>query len=593
MSISSAQSSFVLDTNFFISAFEKAPNNFNRFLSSSEELRIELLTSNLIIKELRWYLRRRIQNKVKVIKISMKELRTLHDQLQKKGIPIPQFPDLSNILIAKMYNATVITSDLKLIKACEFTNTPVLMSSSFAILLKERAKSFKVKEFFEKLYDTILSDEIQYSVEQSEIYDPVYRIKKIQLYAIKVLQELPSIQNHTETQTKGTFHLLTEENELLELINEIEFEFPTYLKHLREAHNLEALRVELKDIYIHLIDSTLQLRIALKNKKSSIIDLSIRIKARILFVLSIVEFTLLNLDELESTINILGELAASSPELVSDLFMDLQFLRMVFLLISDNFERLNGYFTENFILLCKTEEREDLVKLTRTIIFAATVIESGLIDKKASLEGRDETSLLIQLGYILLQLKDYEKALLLLLQSHYLAAYRKDIELMRDTLELLIVVHYCTGERITEEIEQGIEDLKAMNIYDLPTIAPQKQTNLDLFLLKDLTKLKEAPVQLQRWFYIYDYTIVSKEEEAKIIIFAINPYFWPKTAIIVSHTLSPYELRPGRQIKIIDGLLTTRIPVNRKLEGHKVDFIIEVKEPKFSLQGPWGMKIIS
>ncbi|MBA7552142.1 hypothetical protein ES705_44696 [subsurface metagenome] len=82
-------------------------------------------------------------------------------------------------------------------------------------------------------------------------------------------------------------------------MNEIEFEFPNYLEQLKIG-NLEELKVELGDIYTALADLSLDLRIALKDKESYTEELAIRLRARILYLLSIVEFTLLDFQRRKS-----------------------------------------------------------------------------------------------------------------------------------------------------------------------------------------------------------------------------------------------------------------------------------------------------
>jgi len=578
---------FILDTNFIISAFEKNPSTINIFIKKIRSLNIQLLITNHIIKEVRWYLRRRIINEITIKEVSTKEIRKLLSEIEKKGISPPHFPDLSNIVLARKLEGTVVTSDLQLLKTCEELGVPVHMSSSFVFFLKEKVNNFEDKKFFNELYDIILSDEIMHSVEQSETYNPVYRIKEIQLHAIKVLQNLPKI---SPNKTQEMF-FLKEENELLDLINEIEFEMPNYITQIRDGTDLETLEVELKDIYNQINDIVWQLQLQLKTRKSLILSASIRIKARILFALSIVEFTLLNFGKLENTLNILSEIVSSSPDMVSDLFMDLQFLRMVFLFVTQNYNRLTGYFSDNFLLLCEIEKRKDLTKLTRTIIFACTILESRVIDKNASLEGKKEISLLFQLGYILLQKRNIENALLILLQTHYLALQIKDEELIRNSLELMIVVHYISNENISTEIEKGIIELKKLNPFNVPVFSIKEEFDLNIFTNTEFKPIDEFPSLLKEWFYIYDYLIKEEEGQTKTAIFVISPYFSPKTVFITTQSLPMYELRPGRQIKIIKGMLKIR-KCSYNYEKREVDLVIEIKEPLFSLRDPWGMKII-
>ncbi|MCG3223196.1 MAG: hypothetical protein H7647_01930, partial [Candidatus Heimdallarchaeota archaeon] len=57
---------YILDTNFFISGFEKNPSDFNLFLRIISDMKIELYVTNFILQEIRWYLRRRIKPPVQI-----------------------------------------------------------------------------------------------------------------------------------------------------------------------------------------------------------------------------------------------------------------------------------------------------------------------------------------------------------------------------------------------------------------------------------------------------------------------------------------------------------------------------------------------
>ncbi len=439
----------------------------------------------------------------------------------------------------------------------------------------------------------ILSDEIRHSVEKRQMFDPVTRIKKIQEHAISVLQKFTQVDQISPKQDTAQYHTLPEENKLIKMMNEIEFEFPNYLEKV-ETGNLESLRFELEEAYIILSDLSLELRIALLENQSYIEELSIRLKARILYLLSIVEFTLLDFEKLDGHLNTLTEISAIFPSLVSDIFMDLHFLRMVYFLITENYERLKGYYSEKFLFLCERQDRPDLLGLIRAVILASTIMESGLIDKKAVIDGKDEIALLTQIGYIQLQRKQFELALLILLQSHYLAINLKDQILAKDTLELLVILHYSIKERCTEEIYQGIKDLQELGIYELPVISYADISELQRLITTDYVPISELNVFLQDWFYMYNSGRYMKEGEVYTYILLKNPYFSPRIALILNTTFSSYDVSPGRQIKFYEGLAKVTISKESSINGFSVDLLIEIneKEEKVIFRGPFGMKII-
>ncbi len=584
---------FVLDANFFISGFETNPSDFGLFLDIVTEMGIELYITTYILQEIRWYLRRRIKTPIQILKVPIKEIRDYKDNLDKEELSSPQINDLSNIVAAKQINAVVVSSDLKLVKTCETLDVPVLICSSFVFLLRNTCFHEVHNETLEKIHDTVLSDEIRHSVEKRQMYDPVTRIKKIQEHAINVLQNITAANQISPEKDTSQYHTLEEENKLIEVMNEIEFEFPNYIEEM-EKGNLEVLRLELEEAYTVLSDLSLELRVALLEKESYIEELSIRLKARILYLLSIVEFTLLDFEKLDGHLNIITEVSTIFPKLVSDIFMDLHFLRMVYFLVTDNHERLGGYYSEKFLFLCEKQDRLDLLGLTRAVILASTIMESGLIDKRAVIEGKDEVALLIQIGYILLQKKKFEHALLILLQSHYLALNLKDQILSKDTLELLVVLHYAIKERCTEEIYQGIEDLQELGIFQIPVINIANINELQRLVSHEFVPKEELNVFLQDWFYIYHSGTIIKEGEVYSFILLKNPYYSPRIGLILKTPFSTYDISPGRQVKLYEGKVKVGIPKESTIDGFPIDLIMEVeeKEAKFIFRGPFGMKII-
>ncbi|MCK4973476.1 MAG: hypothetical protein KAS52_09150, partial [Candidatus Heimdallarchaeota archaeon] len=211
---------YILDTNFFISGFEKNPSDFNLFLRIIADMKIELYVTNFILQEIRWYLRRRIKTPVQIERVLIKDIRKYKENIGKNAAKSPQMNDLSNILAAKKLNGTIVTSDLKLVKFCELENIPVLISSSFVFLLKTTCENLDNEKLLNKIYDTILSDEIRHSVEKRQTYDPVTRIKKIQEHAINVLQNISETKKVPSKKPSSDYHLLEEENSLIDLMNE-------------------------------------------------------------------------------------------------------------------------------------------------------------------------------------------------------------------------------------------------------------------------------------------------------------------------------------------------------------------------------------
>ena len=221
-------------------------------------------------------------------------------------------------------------------------------------------------------------------------------------------------------------------------------------------------------------------------------------------------------------------------------------------------------------------------------------MESGLIDKRAIIDGKDEISLLVQIGYILLQMQQFEHALLILLQSHYLAVNLGDHILAKDTLELLVILHYSVKERCTEEIYQGIEDLKELGIYELPIISHSDMVEIQRMTTQDFVPVEDLAVMLQDWFYIYYSGTMVKEGEIYSFILLKNPYYSPRIALFLRTQFAPHDVSPGRQVRIFEGNVKVSIPKVSTLDSYPIDILMEVEEKnaRYIFRGPFGMKII-
>ena len=583
---------YVIDTNFFISGFEKNPKSITRFINIITENGFEIYVTNLIISELRWYLRRHIKSPIKVYSVDMKKIRKLRSQLERDGIISPTVEDLSNIEAANSLNATIVTSDLHLLRVCEKLDIPAIISSSFVYLLLSIVNDSLSREFLYKLYDIILSDEISYSISQQEEHDPIIRIKKIQEHALTVIKQLSQQVVYTSQNELQTVRLLPEEARLIDFINQIEFEFPNYLSVI-ENGDYEAIHTELLEIYKELIDITSELRVALQSETSVVLDVATRLKARILFLLCVVEFNILDLNLLSKNLDILTELSITHSNLIADLYMDIHFLRMIYFVIIENPERLQHYYSEKFILLCETEQRYDLIRLTRVVVLASTILESGLIDKQASVPGKDEVALLQQIGYIMLQLQKFEQAMLLLYQTLYYSFSLKDMQSAKDTLSLLIVLNYAIGESYSLELHNAISELKKLGAYDYPHIEKPTNSFVKQCETDDFIDIEKLSSYFREWFYIYKYVTLGENQSPASVLLIKNPYFEPKVALVSNKKFSPHEVLPGRQIKMYDGKIKITANIPEPYTKLNIDMLILVEdETKIVCRGTFGLKLL-
>jgi len=186
---------YILDTNFFISAFKEKPQESNTFLNFCKMAGMEITTTQYVIKELNWYLRRRIEKEIKLVQISkprFNEFKKTADILIKTR----QEADLSVLYGAISSGGKIVSSDLALLESAEELNLASLSCSAFLLHMIENTRKEDIRHFMSNLYERVFRSEVSYSVKRSDFFDPVIRIQALQEQAIRVMR------SHYSTQEK-------------------------------------------------------------------------------------------------------------------------------------------------------------------------------------------------------------------------------------------------------------------------------------------------------------------------------------------------------------------------------------------------------
>jgi len=126
---------YVVDTNLFITGFQSRPDTFRKFAKALKQLNIQILITNAVRNEMRYYLQREIKPHVKIRRTEHDDFQMFLKKIHRITTNLPQKPDLTVISLADKIQATIVSSDLKLLETAELIGLKTLTNSAFAKLV--------------------------------------------------------------------------------------------------------------------------------------------------------------------------------------------------------------------------------------------------------------------------------------------------------------------------------------------------------------------------------------------------------------------------------------------------------------------------
>jgi rRNA-processing protein FCF1 len=171
-----------LDANFFISGFSDRPKDVYIIKDAAEKAGMELRITRQVFQELRWYLRREVEQMIQIEETLSKDIKELMESIKKPEGALPQLNDMSLILAAmRSKKSKIVTSDLKLLNTIQDIKIDVegIVGSAFALELMESIDDDELKKSLSVIRERIYGEEVRYSIARQEAYDPVTRIRLI------------------------------------------------------------------------------------------------------------------------------------------------------------------------------------------------------------------------------------------------------------------------------------------------------------------------------------------------------------------------------------------------------------------------------
>ena len=243
-----------LDANFFISGFSERPKDVMIIEQAANLVGMELWISRQVFHELRWYLRREVEQIIKIDETLMKEIKRFMESIKKPESALPQPNDMS-LILASMRNkgSMIVTSDLKLLNTIEDLKVEVsgLVGSAFVLELIESIEDEETKKQLGKIRERIYSEEVRYSIARRESYDPVTRIRIIEEHAMRVLREVKRPAERLDKRLSKGQPLF-----VLDFLEDIKAGIPTMFEDFQEgrydtlANEIEAVQNEIERLLI-------------------------------------------------------------------------------------------------------------------------------------------------------------------------------------------------------------------------------------------------------------------------------------------------------------------------------------------------------
>ncbi|TFG34560.1 hypothetical protein EU527_02785 [Candidatus Thorarchaeota archaeon] len=180
-----------LDANFFISGFSERPKDVSIIREGADKIGAELWITRQVFQELRWYLRREVENIINIDETLSKDIKSFMESIQRPESSLPQPNDMSLILGAmRNKKSKIVTSDMKLLQTIQDLKLEVegIVSSAYILELIESVDDEQMRKNLIQIRERIYNEEVRYSISRQESYDPVTRIRIIEDHALRVLR---------------------------------------------------------------------------------------------------------------------------------------------------------------------------------------------------------------------------------------------------------------------------------------------------------------------------------------------------------------------------------------------------------------------
>lgn len=568
----------LLDANFFIYVLQDNYTNFDIIGDTCQRLGYELYTTNDVWREIqRQYMRTKSKPYITDwIDLSKRKSEFTEFQSQAKRLlrSLPQVPDLGLVFAAKELGdreVRIVSSDYKLLDSIPYIAPEIhgIANSVFALELHEKETNQQQKKKLYRIHEEIYSKEIEYSLERKEAYYPLSKIKLINEQAINVIRQIHSPQltlpifPHEELVDLGLGILLVKS-----------------IENVRERESfVEDIETERYDMVIHEIEELQQridadLAVYLLSLDPTAYSALIRqISADLILFRYFCALAHLYrgqrgdieraLQEIEKAVEILK--FTSNPSL--DLRIIVPFLQTILLILNEEFERAEQYFS---LLQSKAEEWgfETELKASEGIYLALITLRGyESADIPTLRDPSLVTTFLLDLARHQFARAAFDQAVRVLQQ---VVAVSTKYELQADLIEALsalLLLYYAnpSNKRLPNSIMEEI-----FRIYDdkgwgddfitiMQNELSEPQKPLYHLQKKRFTSFERLPKKLKEsWMDVF--CVEELPEEKTILLFVRNWELGANLGIFVGHQQNFPKVTAGDRIRLGAGKYKCIVP---------------------------------
>ncbi len=592
-----------LDANFFISGFSDRPKDVQIIKQAADAIGAELWITRQVFQELRWYLRREVEQIIQIDETLSKDIKHLMESTKRPESSLPQPNDMSLILGAmRNKESKIVTSDMKLLNTIEEIKIDVegIVGSAYVLELMESVNDDMIKKQLSKIRDRIYSEEVRYSISRQESYDPVTRIRIIEAHALRVLRTV-------KRPTEGLDRQLSKGQPLfvLDFLEDIKADIPNMFDDFREgkydslAREIEAIQNEIERL---LIVSTLTEDADTHGKLvRHAADLTL-----FLYYLEMIchlyrgstEGIQDALDISEEAFRLLMFAEISNDELKASVF----FVRILLSLIREDYDEID-YFYSLYDSMINRVGLDDMMETTEGFYITMQVLRAevmgGFSLTKNRLHHTDVTiAMLNDIAKYSLLFNDEDNAWQLAVTAYKIGvAYNKE-EGAISSFQMLYKVSSSSHDRFKPALEKIAEHAlkafvkKGWNTNLVTPILNEVQGQLppiEKMATEGLVSLKKIPDVLKGWMDALTLETINKDD----VLVVRSEGLQARVAIKIKHHPELRALKTGHKIALTKGEFEIIDSKPKVIKDYSVVLMIEPSESaEISYEGEYGFSCL-
>ncbi len=588
------------DANFFISGFSERPKDVFLIKEAAERVGMELWMTRQVFLELRWYLRREVEQIVQIDETLAKDIKSLMESTKRPESSLPQPNDMSLILaVMRAKNSRIVSSDLKLLNTVQDLQieTETIVGSAFVLELMESVDSEELKKKLAPIRDRIYAEEVRYSIARREAYDPVARIRIIEEHALKVLRSVRRPAEEVDRKlTKGQPLFV------LDFLEDIKAGIPAMFEDFKEgryeslAREIDTIQNEIERL---LIVSTLTED---SDTHHALVEHASELTLFLYFLEMICHLYRGTREGIQDALTVSDEAfrllmfaAIRNDELKASVF----FVRIVLALIREEYSEIDYYYSLYESMLQRMG-LEDMKATSEGLYVSMQILRKfmgGFSLTKTKLTYPEVTvSMLNDLARYAIQLDQHDNAWQLSVKAYQIGvAYGKE-ESARQSFLMLYKTSASASDRYKASLEKIAEHaLKTFikngwNSAQITPVLNEAQGHLPPVKIPENTEpvsLSDIPDELKEWMDV----LVLQQIDGKDILVVRNERLQARVGLVVTYHPTLKTLKTGHKIALTRGDFKVTIASPEIVNNYSVVLIIEpTDEAEISYQGEYGFR---